>query len=423
VRLPLSASDAFHLIIDRQIRRDGGPGNLGQLLLRSDRPLQAEALAAAWRALGAQVPLLAARIGGGLRGPRWRVPRRALLELRRSPLGLDALGHDELRAPASALMRLAVSDHPGAAGAVLTWDHRLCDARGAQGVLAALPRLAAGGRLDEAWARPAYRRAAELPSSAALRGRLAQAAIRLLAPLHRDRLLRPAGLGRNAAAPVHVHHRVLTTEESTLADARARAAVGRLSETPFLLAAVAAALEDLDRRGGDLLFPIAADLRKPGETALFANRHGFLMLPLAAGAARDDLGAAARALKAAHREWLAADGITKLLAAISWFPFAGGWFPRYQLGCGRPGLAASCLAANTGRSLLSGEWFGATVLGTDHVVVPPGHPGVAVLFHRDARGLGLDVVVTGALARRLPPQRLAEAVVHQLARRPFPGAP
>ena len=421
-RIRLSASDIFHRSLDRQIRRDGGPGNLGQLHVRGDRAVEIVALRAAWQAAVAEAPILAARIVGGLRGPHWQVPARAEIEVQIVSAPLAELAQRELRAGSSGLIRLAVSTHERSPGVVLTWNHQLCDARGAQGLLAALPRLALGGRLGESWSEPAYRHDLELPRTVAARGRMAQAAMRLLRPLGRHAPLRPGGRTRNAAAPVRVHHQVIEPAITARIDARAQAAVGRFGETPFLLAAVAGALTS-GGDSGDLLFPLAVDLRRPGETHLFANRHGFLMLPLSGALARQDLAAAARAMKAAHRTWLAADGITKLLAAISWFPYAGEWFTRYQLGGGRAGLAASCLVANTGKTLLSGSWFGAEVLGLDHVAVPPGQPGVAVLFHRDGRGLCLDVVVTGALGRRLPPARLAESVVQQLVERPFEGAP
>jgi hypothetical protein len=42
-------------------------------------------------------------------------------------------------------------------GVVVTWDHRLIDARGIMGVLSALPGLAAGERLAEVWWRRDYR--------------------------------------------------------------------------------------------------------------------------------------------------------------------------------------------------------------------------------------------------------------------------
>lgn len=422
MRIPLSASDVFHRSLDQQIRRDGGPGNLGQLCLRTDRPVQIEALRAAWRTLAAQAPILGARIAGGVRGPRWLVPASIDLDLHCAGAPLDEVAQRELRAGAEELIRLAASTHAGSPGVVLTWNHQLCDVRGVQGIIVALPRLARGEALGEAWSAPDYRHDVEVPRVPAQRGRLAQGAMRLLRVLGRRDLARPAGRTRNAAAPVRVHHRVLGHTLTAQVDARAKAVVGRFGETPFLIAAVAGALAAAGVEG-DMLFPLAVDLRRPGETRLFANRHGFLMLPLAGAVVRQDLGAAALAVKAAHRDWLAADGVTKLLAAISWFPYAGPWFSRYQLGGGRSGLAASCLAANSGRSPLAGDWFGAVITGIDHVAVPPGQPGVAVLFHRDERGLCLDVVVTGALGRRLPPERLADAVVHQLVERPCAAAP
>lgn len=428
MRQRLSASDVFHRVVDHIVRRDGGPGNLGQLRLRLRLPLGAAAvddLARAWAAAGAEAWILGARSGSGLRGAFWRVREPARLTLATSGAALDALADADLAGGLDdgELVRLGCAGDLDDPGVVLTWNHRLADARGMQGLLAALPRLAHGERLGQRWWEGGYRADAEVPADPAERGRSARAAIEVLRPLRQRPLLRPGGDGRNGARPLRLARIALGDEDTARCDARQRAATGRFSETPFLLACVAAALEAVCGVGHDLLFPIAADQRQLPDERLLANHHGFLMLGLAGGLATADLGEAGRALKAAHRTWVGTGSTGKLLSSISWFPWTGARFARHQLGFGRSGLAASCLVSNAGRTLLPARWFGGEVRGVDHAVALPGNPGVAVLFHRDERGLGFDVVCAGRLGGRLPPAHLAAAIRHQLLERPFPGAP
>jgi hypothetical protein len=326
-------------------------------------------------------------------------------------------------------MRLACATATAEPGLVLTWNHRLCDARGAMGVIAALSEISADGSPRERWWRSDYRAAGPLPTSAAARGQLARGTLALLDPLCRGPWLRPAvdsSRGKNPAAPIRRYGMILDAEVTARFDARQRAATGRFGETPFVLAAVAAALEAAYGIGADLLFPLAVDTRAEhadGERRLLSNCHGFMLLRLAAGLASRDLGEAGRALKEGHRRWLAADGFTKMSASLSWFPLLGYRLARAELGFHRAGIAASCLVANTGRTLVPERLFGAGVLGVDHAASLPGTPGLGVLVHRDRRGLGLDVIATGAVARRLPPERFAALIAEQLLERPFAGAP
>jgi len=424
-RAPLSPSDTFHDLVDAMIRRGGGPGNVGQLRLRCTpgTAIDTAALDAAWRAAGQRLWPLGATVSRALFGARWVARGPVRLALETAAGGLDALASAHLRSGLDgALMRLAVAtgDQPGA---VLTWSHRLCDARGAMGLVAALadPAALAG----EDWRAVDYRQAVELPSGAADRGRLARGCIDLLHDHRQPDPLRLGGPGLAPAAPIAVHHLALGAADTARCDARQRAATGRLSETPFLVAAVAAAIERVagDQRSDGVLIPLAVDQRPPGEARMLANCHSFLFLGLTSGLATLDLGAAARQLKDGQRRWLAADGAGKMTAALSWFGLFGERFGQAQLGFMRAGLAASCLVANTGRTLVPERWFGATIAGVDHATTVPGQPGVAVLFHRDSRGLGFDVIVVGRVLRRLDPAHFAALVREQLLDRPFPGAP
>jgi hypothetical protein len=381
----LSASDGFHRIVEDLIQRGGGRGNFGQLRVRLGPGLDRHAVMQAWEQVGQRVPLLCAPIHGGLRGGRFAVPRHAKLHAVASSGTVEALGHRDLQAglASNEHVRLHLADD----GVVLTWRHVLCDARGAQSLLAA---LATG--FSESWWADDYRADRDVPATAAARGLAARDALPLLRPLRTQPMLRLRQGGRYASAPAMVHATVLGGATDTV-DERIRSTVGRFGETAFCLAAVAGALAE--RGTGQIVFPLAVDLRKPGQTRSLSNAHGFMFLAVDAELARRDLAATARHLRDAHKAWVAADGTSKLLASLSWFPRLGSWFGRFQLGFGKPGLAASCCVANSGRAQLHGTWFGAEVRGVDHAAVVPGNPGLAVLFHRDSRGLGFDTVWSG----------------------------
>lgn len=407
MRIRASVSDVFHRIVDDLVRRSGGPGNLGQLRLHLDGEVDVPALAAAWREAGRRAPVLAATCVDGWRGARFDLRTVPDLVLETSATDIATIAGADLRSGLSKgnLVRL----HLGSDGAVLTWHHALCDARGAQGLLRDL-----GTGLREAWWEPSYRQDRDLPTTAAGRGRDARGAVDLLRPLRSRPILRLARTNGNAAVPL----RQVTTclgAETAAVDGRIRSIVGRFGETAFCLAAVAAALAE--HGDGLVVFPLAVDERAPGTTRCLANAHGFLFLSVDADLARRDLAAAARHLRDAHKAWIAAEGNRKLLAALSWLPLAGSRMARFQLGFGRPGLHASACVANTGATILGETWFGAQVRGVDHTIALPGNPGVAVLFHRDARGLGFDTIVTGALSRRLPPEALAARVRFHLCDR------
>ena len=424
MRQPLGPGDIFATILDGIIRRRGGAGNLGQLRLRFDRPLaDASALATAWRRLGREAWPLGGRIVQGLRGMRLATHGAARLDLEHSA-DLAATGDAHLRTgTGSALARLALISDPAEPGAVFTWQHGLCDARAAAGLLAALPSLASGRALGESWWQPGYRSIPGLPATARARGQQAQQALEHLRPHRLVRLWQPlTGAQRspsNPSSPTAHHTTALGSDGTAAYQTRQRQATGRMAETPFLLACVAAALEAALGIGGDVLMPLTVDLREPGERRLLANCHGYCFLRVPEGLASRDLMAAAAHLKQAHRDWLANDGLIKLSSSMSWFGYLPQRLTRAQLGNHRAGVWASCIVANTGASVIPESWFGVRITGIDNAANLPGTPGIGVLFHRDARGLVFDTLACGRVAQRLPPQRFAELLRWQLLERPL----
>lgn len=423
MRIRLSPSDAFHWLLDGTIRRGGGPGNIAQLRLRLARPVvERAALADAWRQLGERAWMLAARPRINALRAYWSVRGPARLAVAfADQAGLDALALAELArgidVAAGEHVRLACAGAVAEPGIVLTWNHRLFDARAAMALIAALP---GGGRIDDAWWTPGYRDAmAQKP--AAQRGREARRSLDFVKPLRRVTVLTPLAYAA-PAAPLLWHGECLG-DATAACDARVRQAAGRFGETPFLLACVAAALEDAFGPRGDCVFPLAVDARAPGQARRLANTHGFLLLRCPSGLASSDLGLAARHLRDEHRRWLAGEGMVALDAALSWTTVIGQRLASSELGGGKSGVTASCLVANTGRSDLPGMLFGAELLGVDHAAAVPGRPGLAVLFHRDRRGLGFAVVATAAVARRESPADFARRLRHQLTERAFAPLP
>lgn len=421
MRQALGPADIFADLLDGIIRHEGGSGNVGQLRVHLDGKVDAEALARAWRALGHEAWTLGARFRRGLRGAALHTAGPIELELEHAhDADVNVVAAQHLReGTGNTAMRLALVD----GGLVLTWDHRLCDARGAAGVLAALPRMAEGKHLGEPWWTPDYRWVPGVPRAARVRGPMAQQAMPLLIPHRLVQLWRPLPKQKrspaNPATPVAHCTTTLGLYGTTDYASRQRKATGRMAETPFLLACVAAALEAARGVDGDILMPLTVDLREGGEKRLLANCHGYCFLRVPAGLATKDLVAAANHLKQAHREWVAADGLVKLSASMSWFGHLPRRLARAQLGNHHAGVWASCVVANAGATPLGESWFGARVLGVDHAACIPGTPGIGVLFHRDARGLGFSTLATGRVIGAIPPKRFADLLRWQLLERPL----
>ncbi|HYE06843.1 MAG TPA: hypothetical protein VEL07_15105 [Planctomycetota bacterium] len=419
MRIRLSPSDAFHWLLDGAIRRGGGPGTSAQLRLRLARPVvDRAALANAWRRLGERAWMLAATPSINALRAYWRVRGPAALRVAFvDDARLDALALAELArgfpAAGGEHARLSCAGDPAEPGIVLTWSHRLFDARGA---LALVNALAAGGRIDDPWWKPGYRDAmAHQP--AAQRGREARRSLDFVKPLRRTVVLTP--LTHAAPAAPLIWHGEGLGDATAACDARLRQAAGRFGETPFLLACVAATLEEVFGERGDCVFPLAVDARTPGQARRLANAHGFLLLRCPMGLASADLGRAARHLRDDHRRWVAEEGVAALDAALSWTTVVGPRLAHAELGGGRSGVTASCLVANVGRADPPATLFGSELLGVDHAAAVPGRPGLAVLFHRDRRGLGFAVVATAAVARRIAPADFARRMRHHLTERAF----
>ena len=419
--IPASGADVFHQLVDRGIRRTGGPGSHGQLIIRCDPVPEIQTLACALRRLGHQAPLLRARWIGDVRGPRWRFAHPApklgseLQVACGSELDVLAAQHLQNGFIDDWLIRFGHAPE----GIVVTWDHRLIDARGVMGLIDCLPRLAAGKRLEESWWQTGYRDPSDLPLTHAGRGRLARSLLPLIRQqrlAHIWRPIRTEPVRRTSLGSYVVVDLALGADTSVL-DARIRATTGRFGETAFLLAALAAALEACGGIAGDLLFPLAVDIRAAGQARLLSNHHGFSMLLVPKGSATTSLSGAAQHLKAAQRTWLAGDGVRAMAASLSYFHYLGARRGQLEIGNRRSGVWASCLVANTGQARMSADWFGGVVTAIDHRITVPDQPGLAAIFSRDTRGAGVTLIATAAVAQALDLSAVRVALRHQLIER------
>jgi len=420
MRLRCSGVDYFHHLLHRLILDHGGAGNHGQVRVVLEGGIDVAAVARAWTRLGDQAWILGARFRQGIRGPYWSVRPGTSLVLERGE-DLTALGERQLREgleEQGPRMRLGYA-HGAGPGLVLTWDHRLCDARAAMTILARLPELAAGTPLRDTWWVRGHRQVPGLPPDLAARGAQARQSVAYLKPHRHARLWRPAVEAGNRAAPLTRLQLVLSPAQTAAMDSRQLSASGRFAETPFLLACLAAAMEDVGGLRGDPLFPVAVDARPRLGGPILANCHSFLFLRVRSGLASTDLGAAARALKDAHRIWVAQDVAVKMACAMEFFPLVGERLARAQLGYFRAGVAASCLVANTGQTILPTQLFGAAVKGISHAAAVPGMPGLAALFHRQGMRLCCDLIAADQVATAMPLERLSQRLRYQMLERPL----
>ena len=135
------------------------------------------------------------------------------------------------------------------------------------------------------------------------------------------------------------------------------------------------------------------------------------------GSATVDLNGAALQIKAAQRAWLVGDGVRAMASSLSYFHYLGARRGQFEIGNRKSGVWASCLVANTGQARLSADWFGGAVSAIDHRITVPDQPGLAAIFSRDARGAGVTLIATAAVAQALNLSAVLVALRHQLIAR------
>ena len=399
--LPAASADLFQLAVDGMIRDHGGPGSLGQFIVRFEHAVDLARLRAGLARLARRHPLLLATPARRRAWPGWRLRLGRTAEMEQAA-SAETVAAQHLHSVQSDLLRLAVAPR----AVVCTFDHRRIDARGAALMLAALDQPATPRDLASD---PTFRELAGLPPGAAALGCLARTLLPALRPLRQSPPWRPP-LG--AAAPLQFADGILAGTALARVTARQTAMVGRFGETAFLMGAWARVLDRHGAAGRLQVHALAMDDRRPGEAVLAANRHSLALLGLAAGA-RGELASAAKAAAAAQRAWLSAGADRAMAAALRFTPFLSQRLVRAQLGDFHGGLSASTLIANSGVMRLPTNWLGGTVLGIDHRATLPHRPGLALFTSRDPRGWCLTVGRAGATsgwpsAARLLSDLLAE---------------
>lgn len=421
----LSGVDVLHLMNDRVTRARGTPGNHCAFALTLEGRLSAGALERRLEDAVRALPELRARLDSPLVGPpRWAPRGRFAL-----PFRLRARFDDEhaLDVLPSLLAERLDGEQPWAVDlvrlrehdvVVYRWFHSLCDAKGAERLLAYLGSPEAAGapgvdeRATERWASP-ERALAKLE-------RRERIALAKKYGAHLEELGRVPTRSLSSVSPRHGAQTrtvrvVLDEAETRRFDARARA-LAKLAETHVMLLAALRALDEVFVGRGVVVprfvVPVASSMDPKGASGrLFGNHVVMLMLSLDRALLFDDARALAR-LAEEQRDAVRRKLDLAMGAALSF----GRWLPhpvlRFATTRALGGELATVVFSNPGAIGL-GTFLGHTVrdaLPLPAVVDPP---GAQVIFTRFAGKLSaaistLDGALTGAEEARMASTLRAE---------------
>jgi hypothetical protein len=401
--LPAASADIFQHHLHEMICDHGGAGSVGSVTLRLDGDIDLPRLAEAWITLQRRCPLLGAKPGKRRGHPGWIIAGGRPSALVRGSIGLGDL--DPLRVRLGCVGRAVT----------LLFDHRICDERAAEEVLAAIGLLAAGRPAVLDWADPAARELDGLPAGWLQRASAMHPLRAALRPLRLAPAWRP--LHDQAAAPMVWHDLILAGDVLSLIVSNQLAEIGRFGRSFFLLAAIARALDQHGASGRQQLFALALDDRPPSTGALLANRHALALLALGAGE-RDSRMAAAQAAQAALRTWVRSRSDRAMAAALRVSPWLSRRWVRAQLGRFAGGVDATCLLSHVGKLRIPEVWLDCRIIDITRRVAIPHTPGLVVLSGEDPRGWCLSIGMTASVARSIPPVTLAEAITLELTRAP-----
>lgn len=302
----LTGSDWVIGTLDQVMKKATCAGNLAQIVLPLAAPVDAGRLREGLDHLLTRFPVLSGTVARDWRlAPYWKIPRRARQAI---PLQVTTLVADKLlpaceqsinrpfRTDSEHLAFQLLTDDAKSI-LIMTFDHRLLDARGAEALLALLGQSLDGVPLP---AEPVFASSAELTrwQEKFLAGRNVNRRIIALAKASPRALPLPPGRDRG------YRYRLIacTTQESAALTERAYREAGYLMESPFLLAVVTKAMHALCTARGvagcNYLVPVTVD-RRPGREPLqelFFNHMSYLFYQLPAELG-DDLAGLIAAIK------------------------------------------------------------------------------------------------------------------------------
>jgi hypothetical protein len=302
----LSGSDWVIHTLDHLMKAATGVGNMSQIVLVLDSPLDEHEVRSRLNAFVRQFPVLQGRVGRDIKlAPYWKIPaqsgRDIALTVRNSetllfPESITAYGEQSVNAPFQHdnehLSFHLFRDHERCALAMV-FDHRIFDARGAELFLNLFQMNSGSGQ-------PAESGAIAFTSTAALTqwmnkflaGRSVNRRIIALSRSTPTAMPIPGGFGRR-----HRYHRLSFSEQETAAlYERAYQEAGYLMESPYLLAVIIQSMHRLFRNrnmdGSSYLIPVTLDLRPNKEPLqeMFFNYVSYLFYQVPANEVADRKG-------------------------------------------------------------------------------------------------------------------------------------
>jgi hypothetical protein len=422
----LSGSDWVINTLDRVMKQATCAGNQSQLVLPLGASPDPERLRLAIDRLLGHFPVLSGTVARDWKlTPYWRIPRRPRLTaaLRVTPLTggdlLTACTHSANRPfPAeSEHLAFQLLTEGARSTLVMTFDHRLLDARGAEALLDLLRRSLEGAPLPE---QPVFASSSELTRwrEKFLSGRNVNRRIIALAKETPRALPLPAANDRG------YRYRLIACGpgESTALTERAWREAGYLMESPFLLAVVTRSMHALHEARGTAgscyLVPVTVDLR-PGREPLpeiFFNHVSYLFyqLPAASG---DDLPALISAIKAQMYEQVKSGfpadlARASLLMRIAPLPLLG-----KLLYLPLEGKMASFAFAHLGRSGFAGaDFMGSPVENLWHLPRVPVPPGIGFFCNSYGGRLNLTMAYLDGLLSEAEAELVEQGIRTELTR-------
>jgi hypothetical protein len=422
-KIELNGTDYLMLAFDRLLKRSGLAGNRAQIILGLAEPIPSADFSRRLSAVVAAFPMSSARLKRSFfrRVPYWQVsasqlhcPRVVTHYENESPEpgAIDALRRDLLNTPLDSSsgerIRFDLIHLPDGGGeVVMTWDHVLMDAHGAEYLLYLLGNGSAAFDIPK----PAQHAPAPLQKrvTAAPIGEKWQAVqeafhwIDSLAVLEPTSL--PAGRLAGKSPRMDYHIESFSSAQTEAVLERARSLGGLLSDSSVFMAATLKAFDRLNRQKGlhpkgyVASFPIS--LRKIGtRMPVFTNQAASVLY----GFAREELDTietiAGRFLEQT-RQAVSSDLLYANLCLMDLSRYLPLWFYLKKIRQSYKGEIASLIFANPGKTLFGDcRFMGVETVYQHHVPMIVLPPGIGVVFYRFKERLTVSTVFADHLITR-----------------------
>lgn len=402
------------LAFDRLLKQSGLAGNNAQIILGLTEQIPAEEFSRRLTAVAAAFPLLSARLKRPFfrRVPHWQVPAslsrcpRVVAHYETGSPGpdkIDGLRRDLLNTPldfsAGERMRFDLIYLPaGGCEVVMTWDHVLMDAHGAEYFLRLLGNEGSPDTTGTVRHAPSPVQRRLMAASIREKWQAVKGAFQWIDSLA---ALEPASLpvSRTPAGPPRMDYHIepFSFAQTQAVLERSRSLGGILNDSSVLLAATLKAFDRLNRQKGlrpkgyVTSFPITT--RKIGtRSPMFTNQAASVLY----GFAREELGtikAIAGRFLEQTRQAVSRDLLFANLCLMDLSRYLPLWFYLKKIRQSYKGEIASLVFANPGKTLLGDDPFmGIETAYQYHIPMIVVPPGVGVVFYRFKDRLVLSTV-------------------------------